>query len=86
MKNTSSKPKQRSHRIAPNLEFSNTRDDPIEIEEVEEEGLVQRKEIGFNEDESKKQDSLMESEGGHSSNYLLESEEGHFSADQGSIG
>ena len=42
LKNTFSKPKRRSHRVAPRLEFSNTRDDIIEIEEVEEEGSLQR--------------------------------------------
>ena len=51
MNNTSSKPKRRSHRIAPKLEFSNKQDDPIEIEEVEEEGLVQSEKIGFAGDE-----------------------------------
>ena len=35
--NNSSKPEWRSHRIAPKLEFSNTQDDHIEIEEAEEE-------------------------------------------------
>ena len=54
MKNTSSKLKWRSHRIAPKLEFSNIQDDPIEIEEAKEEGSVQREEIGFIEDESRK--------------------------------
>ena len=63
MKNTCSKPKWRSYRIAPKLEFFNTRDDPVEIEEVEEVGSVQ---IGFTEDESKNQDSSTESKGGHS--------------------
>ena len=86
MKNTSSKPKQRSPRIAPKLEFSNTRDDPIEIEESEEEGSVQREEIGFIEDESKKQDNSTTSKGDHSSNDLSESKEGHFSVGHGSIG
>ena len=85
MKDTSSKPKRRSHRIALKLEFSNTQDDLIEIEEVEEEGLVQREENGFTEDESKKRDSSTTSEGGYSSNDLSESEEGHFSTSQGSI-
>ena len=50
VKNTFSKPKRRSHRIAPKLEFSNKKD-PIEIEEVEEEGLVQSEKIGFAVDE-----------------------------------
>ena len=86
MKNTSLEPKRRSNWIAPKLEFSNTRDDPIGIVEAERERSVQREEIGFIEDESKKQDSLMASEGGHSSNDLSKSEEGHFSAGQGSIG
>ena len=34
VKNTTSKLKRRSHRIAFKLEFSNTQDNPIEIEEV----------------------------------------------------
>ena len=92
LKNNSSKPQQRSHRIAPKLEFSNTQDDLIEIEddlieieEVEEEVLVQREEIIFIEDESKKQDSLVAFEGGHFSIDLSEYEDGHFSTDQGSI-
>ena len=51
VKNTSSKLKQRSHRIAPKLEFSNIQDDPIEIEETKEEGSVQRENIDFTEDE-----------------------------------
>ena len=86
VKNTSSKPKRRSHRIAPKLEFSNTRDDPIEIEEVEDEGSVQREYIKFTEGESKKQDRSTAYEGGHSSNDLSESQEGHFLAGHGSIG
>ena len=85
VKNNSSKPQRRSHRIAPKLEFSNTQNDLIEIEEVEEEVSVQRDEIVFIEDESKKQDSSVTFEGGHSSNDLLEYEDGHFSTDQGSI-
>ena len=83
--NTSSKLKRRSHRIAPKLEFSNTRDDPIEIEEAEDEGSVQREKIDFIEDESKKQDGLETSGGGYSSNDLSEFEEGYFSTGQGSI-
>ena len=85
VKNTTSKPKRRSHRIAPKLEFSNTQDDPTKIEEAEEEGAVQRERIDFIEDESKNKDSSTTFEGGHSSNDLLEFEEGHFSASQGSI-
>ena len=84
--NTSSKPKQGSHRIAPNLEFSNTLDDPIEIEEAEEEVSMQREEIVFTKDESNKQDSFVAFEGGHSSNDPLEYENGHFLTDQGSVG
>ena len=70
--------------IAPKLEFSNTLDDPIEIEEAIEEGSGQREKISFIEDESKKQDTSATSEGGHSSNDLSKSKEGHFSANQGS--
>ena len=84
--NTFSKPKRRSHRITPKLEFSNTQDDPIEIEEAEEEVSMQREEIVFTEDESKKQGSSTAFEGGHSSNDLLKFEDSHFSAGQGSIG
>ena len=51
VKTNSSKPKHRSHKIAPKLEFSNTQDDPIEIEEAEEEVLVQKEELFFTEDE-----------------------------------
>ena len=40
--------------IAPKLEFSNTQDDPIEIEEAVDEGSMQREKIGFTEGESKK--------------------------------
>ena len=80
MKNNSSKPQRRFHRIAPKLEFSNTQDDPLEIELVEEVS-VQRDEIIFIEDESKKQDSSAAFEEGHSSNGLSQSEDGHFSAD-----
>ena len=79
VKNTSFKLKQRYHRIAPKLEFSNTLDDPIEIEEVEDEGSVQREKVGFIKDESKKQDSSVAYKEGHSSNGLSESKEGHFS-------
>ena len=57
VKNTSSKLKRRSHRIASKLEFSNTQDNPIEIEEVEEEVSMHREEIVFI-DESKKQGSF----------------------------
>ena len=46
-KNTSSKLKRRSHMIASKLEFSNTQDYPIEIEEAEEEVLMHREEIVF---------------------------------------
>ena len=70
MKNTYSEPKRRSHRIAHNLEFSNTQDDPKEIEEAENEGSVKMEKINFTKDESKKQDSSAASEGGHSSNDL----------------
>ena len=48
--------------------------------------LVQREEIFFTENESKKQDNSMTFEGGHSSNDLLKFEDCHFSVDQGSIG
>ena len=51
--NTSSKLKRRSHRIASKLEFSNTQDNPIEIEEAEEEVSMHREEIVFTK-ESKK--------------------------------
>ena len=53
VKNTSSKLKRRSHRIAFKLEFSNTRNNLIEIEEAKEEVLMRREEIVFI-DESKK--------------------------------
>ena len=85
VKNTFSKHKRRSHMIAPKLEFSNTQDDPIEIEEVEKEISMQREEIVFTEDGSKKQGSSTAFERGHSSNDLLESEDNHFSTGQGSI-
>ena len=55
VKNNSSKPQHRSYRTAPKLEFSKTQDYPIEIEETEEEVLVERDEIVFTEDESRKQ-------------------------------
>ena len=84
MKNTSSKLKWRSHRIASKLEFSNTQDNPIEIEEAEDEVSMHREEIVFT-DESKKQGSLAAFKGGHSFNDLSESEDGHFSTSQGSI-
>ena len=53
VKNTSSKLKRRSHRIASKLEFSNTRKIPIEIEEAKEEVLMCREDRVFT-DESKK--------------------------------
>ena len=56
MKNTSFKLKQRSHGIDSKIEFSNIQDNPIEIEEVEEEVSMHREEIVFT-DESKKQGS-----------------------------
>ena len=83
MRNTSSKLKRRSHRIASKLEFSNTQDNPIDIEEAEEEVSMHREEIIFT--ESKKQGSSVAFEGGHSFNDLLEPEDGHFSVGQGSI-
>ena len=46
---------------------------------------MQRKKIVFT-DESKKQGSSISFEGGHSFNDLSESEDGHFSGGQGSIG
>ena len=85
VKNTSSKLKRRSHRIASKLEFSNTQDNPIEIEEADEEVSMHREEIVFT-DESKKQGSSTAIEGGHSFNDLSESKDGHFLAGQGSIG
>ena len=54
VKNTSSKLKSRSHRIASKLEFSNTQDNSIEIEEAEEEVSMHMEEIVFT-NESKKQ-------------------------------
>ena len=77
--------KWRSHRIASKLEFSNTQDNPIDIEEVEEEISMHREEIVFT-DESKKQGSLVAFEGGHSFNDLSKLEDDHFSVGQGSIG
>ena len=53
MKNTSSKLKRRSHRIASKLDFSNTQDNSIDIEEAEEEVSMHREEIVFT-NESKK--------------------------------
>ena len=85
VKDTSSKLKRRSHRIASKLEFSNTQDNPIEIEEAEEKVLMHSEEIVFT-DESKKQGSSTAFEGGHSFNDLSKSEDDHFSAGQGSIG
>ena len=82
MKNTSSKLKRRSHRIASKLEFSNTQDNPIDIKETKEEVSMHREEIVFT-DESKKQGSSTSFEGGHSFNDLSI---GHFSAGKGSIG
>ena len=68
VKNNFSKPQWSSHRIASKLKFSNTQDDHIEIEAVEEEVSVQREEIVLTKDESKKQDSSAPFEGGHSFN------------------
>ena len=85
VKNTSSKLKRRSHKIASKLAFSNTQDNPIKIEEAKEEVSMHREEIVFT-DESKKKDSSVASEGDHSFNDLSESEDGHFSIGQGSIG
>ena len=79
MKNTSSKLKRISHRIASKLEFSDIQDTPIKIEEAGEEVLMHREEIVFT-DESKKQGSSVAFEGGHSFNDLSESEDGYFSA------
>ena len=83
--NTSSKLKRRSHRTASKLEFSNTQDNPIDIEEDEEEVSMHREKIVFT-DESKKKGSLAAFEGGHSFNDLSELKDGHFSIGQGSIG
>ena len=47
---------------------------------------MQRDEIVFTKDESKKQDSSAAYERGHSSNDLSKSKDGHFSIDQGPIG
>ena len=69
MKNTSPKLKRRSHKIASKLEFSNTQDNPIEIEEFEEKVSMPKEEIVFT-DESKKQGSSAAFEGGHSFNDL----------------
>ena len=46
---------------------------------------MQKEEIVFIKDESKKQDSSATFEGGHSSNDLSKSKDGHFSTNQGSI-
>ena len=85
VKNTSSKLKRSSHRIASKLEFSNTQDNHIEIEEAKEEVLMHKEEIVFT-NESKKQGSSVAFKEGHSFNDLSESEDGHFLAGQGSIG
>ena len=85
VKNTTSQLKRRSHRIASKLEFSNTQDNPIDIEEVEEEVSMYREEIVFT-IESKKKGSSTAFEGGHSFKDLSKSENGHFLASQGSIG
>ena len=69
MKNTYSKLKRRSHKIASKLEFSNTQDNPKEIEEAEKEVSMHREEIVFT-DESKKQGRSAAFEGGHSFNDL----------------
>ena len=79
VKNTSFKLKRRSHRIASKIEFSNTQDNPIEIEEAEEELSMHREEIVFT-DESKKKGSLAAFKRGHSFNDLSKLEDGHFSA------
>ena len=84
VKNTSSKLKRRSHRIASKLEFSNTQHNPIKIEEAKEEVSMHREEIVFT-DESKKQGSSASFEGGHSFNDPSKSKDGHFSVGQGSI-
>ena len=47
VKNTSYKLKRRYHRIASKLEFSNTQDNSIDIEEAEEEVSMHREEIVF---------------------------------------
>ena len=85
VKHTSSKLKRRSHKTASKLEFSNTQDNSIEIEEAEEEVSMHREEIVFT-NESKNQGSSTAFKGGHSFNDLSESEDGHFSTSQGSIG
>ena len=85
MKNTSSKLKRRSHRIASKLEFSNTQANPIEIEEAKEEVSMHREDMVFT-NESKKQGSSTTFGGGFSFNDLSELEDGHFSTSQGSIG
>ena len=69
VKNTSSKLKWRSHRITSKLEFPNTQDNPIEIEEAEEEVSMHREEIIFT-GESKKQGSSIAFEGGASSLFV----------------
>ena len=79
VKNISSKLKRRSHRIASKLEFFNTQDNPIEIEEAEEKVSMHKEEIVFT-DESKKQGSSIAFKGGHSFNDLSELKDGHFSA------
>ena len=78
VKNTSSKLKRRSHRIASKLEISNTQDNPTEIEEAEEEVSMHKEEIVFT-NESKKQSRSVAFERGHSFNDLSESEDDHFS-------
>ena len=85
VKNTSSKLKQRSHRIASKLEFSNTQDNHIDIEESKEEVSMHNEEIVFT-DESTKKGSSAAFEGGYSFNDLSESEDGHFLAGRGSNG
>ena len=69
VKSTSSKLKQRSHRITSRLEFSNTQANLIEIEEAEEEVSMHRKDMVFT-DESKKQGSSVSFKGGNSFNDL----------------
>ena len=85
VKNTSSKLKRRFHRIASKIEFANTQDNLIDIEEAEEKVSMHREDIVCT-DESTKKGSSAAFEGDHPFNDLSESEDVHFSASQGSIG
>ena len=81
VKNTSSKPKRRSQWIASKLDFLTHKTIVYRLKKPRRRCQCKGTRLSLQRMNKKKQDSSVAFEGGHSSNNLLESEDGHFLAD-----